>query len=211
MIVVPVQPSAQGTGAKEPCEDKIQASGIPLCSRVQPDTTVLGKDAVLARNYKKPAGTEKPVGPETFSHKAHTTPAYSVNGRSEVGCAECHHTDQPASALTGVLKTSERNAVLTAAMLTAPGTRPVFSCRACHAQADTKPAVCDGPQASRYAFCPNIPKVTYEDEGEVVLTNAEGYHRNCIICHDKAIAARRSGGPAFLKGTPPTRCAECHK
>lgn len=198
-------------GTKEPCEDKVLASGIPLCERKQPKTSTLAKDFVLDRNHRKAVPPAKPVPPVAFTHEEHTTPAYSVDGKSPVGCAECHHTDQPKTALTGVLKTSHRDVLLTAALLTTPGAAPVYSCRACHAQVNTKPAICDGPQASRYAFCPNIPNSTAEDEGDVALTNEEAYHRNCINCHSNAVAARRKpGAPPFKKGTPPTACAACH-
>src|SRR5687767_15667317 len=31
----------------------------------------------------------------TFSHVNHATKNYSVDGTKPIGCAECHHTDQP--------------------------------------------------------------------------------------------------------------------
>ncbi|HYX40852.1 MAG TPA: hypothetical protein VE821_04105, partial [Pyrinomonadaceae bacterium] len=148
--------TASAAGAKAPCESKVQASGIPLCSRVQPKTTVLGKDAV------QPPGN--PVKPENFTHEAHTTLKYSMDGTKLIGCAECHHTDQPASALTGVLKTSYRDVMLTTATLAVPNAKPVFSCRACHAQEGKKPDICDATLGGvSYFFCPNIPKVKYPD------------------------------------------------
>ena len=199
--------TASAAGAKAPCESKVQASGIPLCSRVQPKNVVLSKDAV------QPPGN--PVKPENFTHEAHTTLKYSTDGTKLIGCAECHHTDQPASALTGVLKTSFRDVLLTTATLAAPNAKPVFSCRACHAQEGKKPDVCNATLfgGATYAFCPNIPKVKYPDEDdETILTNAEAYHRNCINCHTDAVAARRKPGAVpFIKGPPPTTCAGCHK
>ncbi len=195
-----VAPAAAGT--KEPCEDKVQASGVPLCSKVQPKTSVLDKDAILNRSYKRPTAPDKPIVSVWFTHETHATLKYSIEGTKVIGCAECHHTDQPKAALTGVLKTSERDTVLTAASLTAPNAKAVKSCRACHAQEGATPV-----------FWPANPQVTYPDEPDtpVVLTNYEAYHRNCITCHGDAVIARKKpGAPAFLKGTPPTGCAGCH-
>jgi hypothetical protein len=190
----------------------VLASGIPLCSRTQPPTSLLDKDAVLSRAHK-PAPPDTPIGPVVLTHEAHAKLKYSVDGTKMIGCAECHHTDQPKDKLTGVLKTSERGVVLTAEALAAPGAPPVLSCRACHAQVGKKPAVCDDAQiAAKYTFCPNIPKTTSEDEGETEQTNEEAYHRNCINCHTDAVAARKKpGAPPFIKGAPPTNCSGCHK
>src|SRR5204863_4475749 len=52
-------------------------------------------------------------GEAAFNHENHAFGKYSPDGQSVMGCVECHHTDQPKSALTGPLKTSERNEVLT--------------------------------------------------------------------------------------------------
>jgi hypothetical protein len=195
----PTTPST--SGAKEPCEDKMQASGIPLCSKAQPKTIVLSKDSTRAK-------------PVVFSHEAHATLKSSVDGTKVMGCAECHHTDQPASALTGLLKTSYRDAMLTTAALAAPNAKPVPSCYACHAREGKRPDICDPALGgAKYAFCPDIPKVKYPDEeDETVLTNDEAYHHNCNTCHVAAVAARKKpGAPPFIKGSPPVSCNSCHK
>jgi hypothetical protein len=176
----------------------MQASGIPLCSKVQPKTVVLSKDSARA----------KTVG---FSHEAHATLKYGVDGTKVIGCAECHHTDQPASALAGVLKTSYREAMLTAASL---AVKPVPSCSACHTREGKKPDICDPAMGgAKYTFCPDIPKVKYPDEeDETVLTNDEAYHRNCNSCHEGAVAAhKKPGAPPFIKASPPVSCNGCHK
>jgi hypothetical protein len=108
---------------------------------------------------------------------------------------ECHHTDQPASALQAPLKTSERPVALTAKVLEAADAKPVKGCRACHLQAGDDSAP--------------IPTVTYAGKtAPTKLTNEVAYHTNCNICHDKVIAAR----PA-LKGKVPgsNDCLTCHK
>jgi hypothetical protein len=172
-------PSSTAAGPKEPCESKVQASGIPLCSRVQP------KEVVLSKDSKDPKG--KPV---LLTHEAHATKNYSEDGRSVIGCTVCHHTDQPKMMLSGVLKTSERDVVLTATTLAA---KPVASCRACHERTGQTPA--------RW---PAIPTVKYpEDDDPVAITNDEAYHRNCNTCHE-AVKKRNPTTKA------PTTCAACH-
>jgi len=189
------------TGAKEPCESVVQASGIPLCGRVEPKTVVLAKGSTRAK-------------PEVFSHEAHATLKYSADGTKVMSCAECHHTDQPSSSLSGLLKTSHRDVMLTTASLAAAGAKPVLACHACHAQEGKRPDICDPALGgARYKFCPNIPAVTYPDESdETVLTSEEAYHRNCITCHNAAIEAhKKPGAPKFIKASPPVNCADCHK
>jgi hypothetical protein len=175
----PVPSLAPAAGPKEPCESKVQASSIPLCSRVQP------KEIVLSKDSKDPKG--KPV---LLTHEAHATKNYSEDGRSVIGCTVCHHTDQPKTALTGVLKTSGRDVVLTATTLAA---KPVASCRACHERTGQTPAL-----------WPATPTVKYpDDDDQVTLTNDEAYHRNCNTCHE-AVKKRNPATKA------PTTCAACH-
>jgi hypothetical protein len=165
---------------------------------VQPKTVVLSKDSARAKS----------VG---FSHEAHATLKYGVDGTKVIGCAECHHTDQPASALSGVLKTSYREAMLTAAT---QAVKPVLSCNACHVREGKKLDICDpAVGGAKYKFCPDIPKVKYPDEDdEIVLTNDEAYHHNCNSCHEGAVAAhKKPGAPPFIKASPPVSCNGCHK
>lgn len=157
---------------------------IPKESKVQPKEVVLGKDSQSDKYGEAP-----------FNHENHSTKKYSVDGATVLACVECHHTDQPASALKAPLKTSEREVALTAAILAAADSKPVKSCRTCHLQAGDDSAP--------------IPTVTYAGKTTATkLTNEVSYHTNCNLCHDKAITAR----PA-LKGKVPgsNDCLPCHK
>jgi hypothetical protein len=153
-------------------------------SKTQPKATVLAKDSQSDK-----------YGEVAFNHENHSTKKYSLDGQSVLACVECHHTDQPAAGLKPPLKTSERNVILTAAVLQAADAKAVKTCRACHLQAgdDSSP----------------IPTVQYADKPAATkLTNEVAYHINCNVCHDKAIAAR-----PVLKGKAPgsNDCIPCHK
>jgi hypothetical protein len=153
--------------------------------KTQPKEVVLNKSAKTAKSPDK--------NPVPFSHENHATKNYSVDMKSVMGCAECHHTDQPKSALKGVLKTSERDELLTAALLEKADAKPVKSCASCHAQEGAKPA---GLAAN--------PEVTYPDESDpTTLTGEEAFHRNCITCHESVKKLK-----ADTKA--PTTCASCH-
>jgi len=157
---------------------------IPKESKTQQKEVVLDKDSQSDK-----------YGEVAFNHENHTTKMYSIDGKSVLSCVECHHTDQPASALKAPLKTSEREVALTAARLKAADSKPVKMCRACHLQAGDDSAP--------------IPTVTYPDKpAPVKLTNEVAYHTNCNICHDKALAAT----PALKGKIPGTNdCITCHK
>lgn len=157
---------------------------IPKESKVQPKEVVLGKDSQSDK-----------YGDVPFNHETHSLKNYSIDGKSVLTCMECHHTDQPVSALKPPLKTGERDVALTTAVLEAADSKPVKSCRVCHLQAGDDSAP--------------MPTITYPDKPAATkLNNEVGYHLNCNICHDKAIAAR----PA-LKGKIPgsNDCLPCHK
>lgn len=157
---------------------------IPKESKSQPKEVMLGKDSQSDKYGEVP-----------FNHENHSLKNYSTDGKSIIACVECHHTDQPPSALKSPLKTSERDVILTAAILEAADAKPVKSCRTCHLQVgdDSSP----------------MPTITYPDKlAPIKLNNEVAYHTNCNLCHDKAIAAR----PA-LKGKIPgsNDCLPCHK
>ena len=156
------------------------ASAI-IKSKVEP------KEVILSKDSKDPKA--KAV---LLTHDNHATKNYSEDGKSVIACTVCHHTDQPKAGLSGVLKTSEREAVLTSALLKDAAAADVKTCRECHAQEGAKPAL-----------WPEIPKVEYPDEGEVVLNNQEAYHRNCNTCHE-TVKKRDAATKA------PTTCAGCH-
>ena len=157
---------------------------IPKESKTQPKEVTLSKDSQSDKYGEVP-----------FNHENHATKTYSIDGKTVIACVECHHTDQPLTALKPPLKTSERDVVLTAKLLEAADAKPVKSCRVCHLQAGDDSAT--------------MPSVTYAGKTAATkLTNEVAYHTNCNICHDKAIAAR----PA-LKGKVPgsNDCLPCHK
>ena len=157
---------------------------IPKESKTQPKELVLSKDSQSDKYGEVP-----------FNHENHATKMYSVDGKSVLSCVECHHTDQPATALVAPLKTSERDVTLTAKLLEAAAAKPVKGCRACHLQAGDDSAT--------------IPSVTYTGKTTPTkLTNEVAYHTNCNICHDKALAARPT-----LKGkvAGSNDCLPCHK
>jgi hypothetical protein len=156
----------------------------PKESKTQPKEATLGKDSQSDKYGEVP-----------FNHENHSTKNYSIDGTKVIACVECHHTDQPATALVAPLKTSERDVALTAKLLEAADAKPVKECRACHLQAGDDSAP--------------LPTVTYEGKPTPTkLTNEVAYHTNCNICHDKSITAR----PA-LKGKIPgsNDCLTCHK
>src|SRR5881394_4467141 len=80
-------------------------------SKTQPKEVVLDKDSQSDK-----------YGEVAFNHENHATKNYSVDGKSPIACVECHHTDQPATALQAPLKTSERPVALTAKLLEAADT-----------------------------------------------------------------------------------------
>jgi len=160
------------------------AQDIPKETKVQPKEVVLAKDSQSDK-----------YGEVHFNHETHTLKKYSPDGSSVIACTECHHTDQPASALVAPLKTSERDVVLTTAALVPADAKPVKGCRVCHLQAGDDSGT--------------NPTVTYPGKTTPTkVTNEVAYHQNCNVCHDKAIAAR----PA-LKGKLPgaNDCVPCHK
>jgi hypothetical protein len=172
-----------GNGSAFPGHQEV-SQDVSKQSKTQPKEVVLGKDSQSDK-----------YGEVAFNHENHATKNYGIDGKSVIACVECHHTDQPATALQPPLKTSERPVALTAKLLEAADAKPVKGCRACHLQAGDDSAA--------------IPSVTYSGKTTPTkLTNEVAYHTNCNICHDKAIAAR----PA-LKGKAPgsNDCLPCHK
>src|SRR3989475_5671331 len=99
-------------------------------SKTQPKEVTLDKDSQSDKYGEVP-----------FNHENHATKNYSLDGKSAIVCTECHHTDQPASALKPPLKTSERDVTLTTALLQSADSKAVKTCRTCHLQVgdDSKP------------------------------------------------------------------------
>jgi hypothetical protein len=156
---------------------------IPKDSKEQPKKLKLATDSL-----------DDKWGEVAFDHENHTLKNYSPDGKSMIACVECHHTDQPKDKLTPPLVTSERNVVLTAAVLKDAAAAPVKGCRACHLQAgdDSKP----------------LPVIT-KAEKQVKLDNEVAYHTNCFACHDAAIKARPELA-SKISGSDPKGCNKCH-
>ena len=153
-------------------------------SKTQPKNVVLNK---APKTTKSPDNQKVP-----FNHETHSLKMYSADLKSVPACTECHHTDQPASALKNGLKTSERAEVLTTELLAKPDSKAVKTCAQCHSQAGTKPA-----------SWPEIVTFTRANGDEVELTNENAYHINCIECHESVKKVKATT-------TAPIKCAECH-
>lgn len=145
-----------------------------------PKTFTLGKDSL-----------DEVHGEVAFDHDTHAFGKYSPDGTAVIGCVECHHTDQPKSALKAPLVTSERDVVLTIDSWKA-STQKVNECRICHFQNGNVP---DDKE---------MPVANGKD-----LTNELAYHINCNTCHDAAFKVR----PALKskKGFATAKdCLICH-
>jgi len=163
-------------------------AGPPAGGKTITKSFVLGKDSLSE------------YGEAPFDHENHAFKPYSPDGKSVVGCVDCHHTDQPKSALKPPLLTTERDVVLTMEAYQA-SSQKVSECRACHFQEGNVP---DGKE---------MPKATYTEGAKSVtksLNNELAYHINCNTCHDAAFKLRpelkKRAGFATTKD-----CTICHK
>ena len=98
----------------------------PSGSKTITKSFILGKDS------------QTEDGEVPFDHETHASKMYSPDGKSTIACIECHHTDQPKSALKPPLSTSERDVVLTLASWQA-SSQKVNECRSCHFQSGAIP------------------------------------------------------------------------
>ena len=139
-------------------------------------------------------------GEVAFNHDNHAFLKYSADGNSVMACTECHHTDQPKSALKLPDITSERDVALTLDVFKT-STQKVSECRACHFQDGNVP---EGK---------TMPSATYTDAGKTTtkdMNNQLAFHINCNNCHDAAFKLR----PELKKkpGFATTKdCTICHK
>lgn len=148
-------------------------------------------DKKITKNFTLGKDSLSEYGQVAFDHETHANGKYSPDGTAVVGCVECHHTDQPKSALKAPLVTSERDVVLTMALYQA-STKKVSECRTCHFQDGNIP---EGKE---------MPTLGGKD-----LNNEYSYHVNCNVCHDAAFKAR----PALKskKGFATSKdCLVCH-
>lgn len=156
---------------------------IPKESKEQPKKVKLDTDSL-----------DEKWGEVAFDHETHSLKNYNPDGKSATACVVCHHTDQPKENLKPPLVTSERNVVLTAALLADAASAPVKTCRACHLQAgdESKP----------------LPVIT-KDGKQVKMDNENAYHMNCFECHDAAIKAKPELATK-ISGSDPKGCVKCH-
>ena len=163
-------------------------AGQPSGDKKIPKSFVLGKDSLSE------------YGEAAFDHDTHAFKPYSPDGKSVVACIECHHTDQPKSAMKPPLVTSERNETLTMEVYQKTSQK-VSGCRDCHFQEGNVP---EGKV---------MPTATYTDTGSPKtknLNNELAYHINCNTCHDAAAKLRPEikKKPGFATSKD---CTICHK
>lgn len=199
--VPPQSPPTPGAGVRilsvMNCETVIVLPGIPLCSKTQPKEVSLCSDC----NKTPPRDPEEGrIPPARFTHEAHATKNYSVDGNSVIGCVECHHTDERPEALRPPYKTSQRGVTLTTQALGAPGAPPVYACRGCHSVFGARPQLLEALQPNPEPDA-NLSRTTKD------LTNKVAYHKNCIICHDDA----KQSTVRTTVPNAPTACTDCHK
>lgn len=162
--------------------------------------TVAADGKTIAKTFILSKDSLTEYGDAPFDHETHGSKNYSPDGKSVIACVECHHTDQPKSALKPPLLTSERDVILTMDVWRS-STQKVRGCRDCHFQENNVP---EGKE---------MPTADYTIGGKTVtkdLTNELAYHINCNTCHDAAAAARPEvksrAGFATSKD-----CLICHK
>lgn len=162
--------------------------------------TPAASDKTIRKEFTLGKDSLSEYGEIAFNHETHASKNYSPDGKSVVGCVECHHTDQPKSALKPPLVTSERDVALNLETLkTSP--QKVNECRTCHFQDGSVP---DGK---------TMPVANYSEGGKSVkkdLNNELAYHINCNMCHDAAVKLRPElkKNPRFATTKD---CTICHK
>ena len=155
-------PAAANTAANKP------AAPAPTT----PPATGGGGDKSIPKSFTLAKDSLSEYGETHFDHDAHAFQKYSPDGKSVVGCVECHHTDQPKSALKPPLVTSERDVTLTIDVFKT-STQKVSECRTCHFQDGSAP---EGK---------TMPTARGKD-----MNNQNAFHINCNVCHDDAFKAR---------------------
>ncbi len=180
-----LQPSAP---AQSTSPDLVSAKLAAPVDNTIPKTFTLAKDSLSE------------YGEVKFDHDSHAFKQYSPDGKSVMGCVECHHTDQPKAALKPPLSTSERDVPLTMEVFQ-KASQKVSECRACHFQDGNVP---DGK---------TMPSATYTDGGKSTtknLNNELAFHINCNVCHDAAFKLRPElkTKPGFATSKD---CTVCHK
>lgn len=172
----------------------------PAVEQPKPAETPAASNKTITKEFTLGKDSLSEYGEVAFNHETHASQKYSPDGKSTIACIECHHTDQPKSALKPPLMTSERDVTLTMDVYQ-KSTQKVSECRACHFQDGNVP---DDKE---------MPTAVYKDGDKEVtktLNNELAYHINCNTCHDAAAALR----PELKKktGFATTKdCLICHK
>jgi hypothetical protein len=180
-----------------PATEKVFAGSVAVAHRPAADSKVLPAGPLT---LNKDSTSE--YGDVPFDHNTHSFNKYSPDGKTDIGCAECHHTDQPKAALKAPLVTSEREVMLTVEELKKADSAVVKGCRTCHFQEGNVPENKEMPFA--------IYKTADGKEDKKELNNEVAYHNNCNTCHDAAAKLRPElkKKPGFATTND---CLICHK
>lgn len=201
-ICLLINNSISQNGTKVSAQTEVKPTPTPTPAKTEtpkPETPKVG-DSKIPKDFTLGKDSLSEYGEVHFNHDTHAFQKYSPDGKSVVGCIECHHTDQPKSALKPPLLTSERDVVLTLETFQ-KSSQKVSLCRACHFQEGSVP---DDKE---------MPVAIYKDgdkETTKELNNELAYHINCNTCHDAAAKLR----PELKKkaGFATTNdCTICHK
>ena len=163
-------------------------------------STPTAGDSTFPKMFTLGKDSQSEQGEVTFNHGSHALDSHTADGKSVMGCVECHHTEQPKSVLKPPLMTSERDVILTFESWKT-STQKVNECRACHFQEGNVP---DGKK---------MPTIPFERNGKTTtraMTNQLAFHVNCNTCHDAAAALRPDLKlkPGFATSK---ECTKCHK
>jgi len=173
------------------------APSAPPTAPSTPPPSTGGKTMTKTFELNKEGGD----GIVPFDHDNHAFKNYSPDGKTQITCVECHHTDQPKSALKPPLVTSEREVTLTLDTWKT-STQKVSECKSCHFLSTDIP---DGKE---------MPKINKTERGKTVskdLNNEYAYHVNCNDCHDAAYKARPDlKKKAGFATSAATDCKICH-
>jgi hypothetical protein len=191
----PTPPANANTSAKPPANTAANTSANTAAA-----TTPQSGDKKIPKSFVLGQNSQDEHGEVPFDHDTHAFKNYSPDGKSPIACVECHHTDQPKSALKPPLLTSERDVALTFESWKGPSEK-IKQCRSCHFQS------VDIPEGA------TMPTATYNERGKEVvkdLNNELAYHINCNTCHDAAAALRPElkSRPGFAVGAD---CKTCHR
>jgi hypothetical protein len=172
---------------------KAPAAAPPANSAANTGAAAASGGKAIQKAFVLGSDSQSEYGVANFDHENHASKNYSPDGKSVLGCVECHHTDQPKSALKPPLSTSERDETLTLAVYQ-KSSQKVKGCRDCHFQ--------DG----------NVPEgKTMPTANNKDLNNQLAYHINCNTCHDAAFKLRPDLKAKNKSFATSKDCAVCHK